>query len=110
MYTVNELLDRCVVQHENDCIPSAGELLKIVDEILTVLRVGGQPVDAAIPRRCQVCGRDYYQLLKNESSALGEMAYIKMDVYGCANCGHIQMFGRRDTKWTGPLKPGNPRF
>ncbi len=110
MHAVNDLLDRCVVELEKDCVTSAGALLKIVDETLVLLRAGGQPVSDAIPRRCRVCGRGHYLRLKKDSISVSGAEPILVDLYGCEFCGHIQMFGRRATKFTGHDASDSPRF
>ena len=110
MHLVNEVLDRCVVQHEKDCLSSASELLKIVDETIDALRVGGEPVSDGIPRRCRVCGRGHYRRIKKDSASLAEAPTILVDVYGCESCGHIQMFGQRDAQYTSRAGKKNPRF
>jgi serine/threonine protein kinase len=110
MHTVNELLDRCVVESERDCLPTAGELLKVIDKTLDALSVGGQSIDDGIPRLCRVCGRGHYQRLKRNSVPLNEVPVILVEVYGCEFCGHIQMFGRRNTQYTPRDGKTNPRY
>lgn len=40
MVIVNDLLSKCIVQHENECLPSAQELVQEMDKALGLLRGG----------------------------------------------------------------------
>ena len=110
MYAVNELLDKCVVETEDKCLPTASELLTLVDKTLETLRVGGEPIDDRVPRQCRVCGRGRYARLNKDAVSLAELPAIVVNIYGCESCGHIQKFGHRNTKYTPRANSNAPRF
>ena len=60
MRFVNKILQQTVVEDEEDCLPSAAELLGLVDAALVALRHGGQPISDGLSRRCLVCGLGRY--------------------------------------------------
>jgi len=91
MCTANRILDHCVVEHESDCLESAGQLLSMVDEFLRMLANGGQLLGKGVPRPCRVCGRGQYQVQPGRFPLPGSPDW---DVYACDYCDHIQFFGR----------------
>lgn len=63
---VNGILDQCVVEEEEQCVQSAQELLKLVDEALRVLGMGGTTLRLDEPIACRVCGVGYYRTTVGE--------------------------------------------
>ena len=61
MRIVNLILNACIVEEPGKCLPSAKELLAVVDDWLGVLRRGGEIVATGVPRTCRVCGHGQYQ-------------------------------------------------
>jgi len=60
MQIVNEILSKCVVEDEDNCLRSAVELLSLVDQAIARLRSTGlRPVDGS-PWPCRVCGKGNY--------------------------------------------------
>jgi serine/threonine protein kinase len=107
MYFVNRILDRCVVEEADKCLSSAGDLLLMVDEMLTIIGHGGQMLGPHIPRPCRVCGKGVYKPEHwRAGSRLAEVGQIRIwqpsDASGldrllvrtfvCDNCGHIEFF------------------
>ncbi len=90
MFAVNEILDKCIVEHAEDCLSSAGDLLLMVDSIITMLSKGGQVLRKGVPRPCRVCGLGEYQLASGRFPLPG----TDWDVYACDHCDHLQFFGR----------------
>jgi serine/threonine protein kinase len=60
MHMINAILDNCLHDHPDKCIPSGG-LLEVVDAHLRVMQRGGQMLRDGVPRPCRVCGQGYYR-------------------------------------------------
>ena len=111
MHLVNEILDKCVVEHAADCKISAQDLLIIVDTTLQALDRGGLPIKQDIPRPCRVCGVGFYeregfvgsQPQPTARDWIGlrfwisgnETTTLPVRVLTCGYCGHIQLFNAR---------------
>jgi serine/threonine protein kinase len=103
MPVVNSILDSCIVPDEDHCIPSASDLLKRIDEALS-LHGAGLSVDARgnliVP--CVVCGRGVY---KEEAPDGGTVELIRISrmrerlspiivrSFRCNVCTHAAFFG-----------------
>jgi serine/threonine protein kinase len=96
MHAANQILDRCIVEHEADCLSSAADLLLHVDAIVNMLSNGGQLLGNGVPRPCQACGVGHYQLARGrfEQVEISGPDVQAIDVYTCDYCDHIQFFGR----------------
>jgi serine/threonine protein kinase len=103
MQWANKILDRCVVEEEEQCLRNAGELLRLLDETEAAVRIGGKALTGA-PLRCEVCGegkyedvpssaRDFFNFGFQNQSAQAESRF---KVLRCSNCGHCQLFMFRD--------------
>jgi len=82
---VTRILKKCIVQHETDCLKSAGDLLALVDEMIRALEFGGQVLrkeNAAV--RCRVCGIGLCPVTIPYGAQ-------QMTLY-CDNCGHVLIF------------------
>ena len=100
MQVINTILDMCLVEKPAQCLESAEELLKIVDQKLAVLESGGQLLSA--PRRCRVCGKGFYRPVSD--SPQGTVQLNTTDQYGrighpilirpfvCNVCTHHELF------------------
>jgi hypothetical protein len=95
MHIANRILDHCVVEHEADCLQTAGALLSMLDQFLTLLGNGGQLLIDGVPRPCRVCGIGQYQIAPQRSPLPGSPDW---DIYACDYCDHIQFFGRSKPK------------
>lgn len=92
MRLANAILARCVVERKDECVSSAGELVKVIDEALIVLRRGGELLRSDLPRACRVCGSGIYGLED-------QLAHVDLSgspfmgvAYVCNACGHLQIF------------------
>lgn len=118
MAVLNEILGRCVVEKEKDCLPSARELLELVDARIALLRRRGQILRDGVSRPCRICGRGKYQpASKAEEKWSGNRllflppkeiqgridpgqllnfpkydAIVTTRLYSCEFCGHIELF------------------
>ena len=100
------ILDRCIVEHEEDCKLSSAELLILVEEVLQAVKRHAQVLGDAIERKCTVCGIGYYQCIINEDSTelhnfgLNAVGNSSFKIFTCSHCGHVQMFriSNRDSK------------
>jgi serine/threonine protein kinase len=91
MQLANRLLDKCIVEHEKDCLQDAGALLNEIDSIL-------RETYHASPnaRHCRICNRGQYVELARTNGRGGASsdAAAKDDIktYYCDFCGHITQF------------------
>lgn len=76
MNAVNAILDKCVVEDPKDCLPSAGELLLVVDAHFAVMARGGQLLSDGVPRPCRVCGQGFYRPCGSSSSVPAEVLAV----------------------------------
>ena len=113
MVLLNDLLNKCIVEDEENCLENAGLLLNEIDSLLSALRLGADPMSDS-ERPCRVCGFGKYQLEVNNRdrysyrniqnfgfNPAGERAF---KVFVCDNCGNVQLFScQRDSDppgWT----------
>lgn len=110
MHSINAILDKCLHDTPDKCLPSAAELLKVVDAHLQVMRRGGQLLREGVPRPCRVCGIGFYRppeariravALQSGGTAAPDMEYARSfrpndtlytEFLVCDQCGHIQLF------------------
>jgi hypothetical protein len=110
MHIINSVLDKCVVAKPGDCLESARELLKEVDEALRILERGGQVLSEGVPRPCHVCGKGFYrpgdaatnrpQEINLRSWARANQGYesgpmFQLRLFTCDVCGHVELFAAR---------------
>ena len=102
MALLNNLLDKCIVQYEQNCLENAGLLLKEIDSLLNALRLGADLMSDS-ERPCRVCGFGKYQLEvnKDRTKALNfglnipgvyTPASPAFKIFVCNKCGNIQTF------------------
>lgn len=120
MHLINSILDQCLVEEPKQCLPSADELLKVVDDTLALIESGSPLRDekGRLVLPCRVCGRGFYQ----EERLVGlhqvtdernmPVSPIRLRLFTCNVCTHREFFapGYPDeaaakgwTPWT-PLK------
>ena len=92
----NQLLAKCVVEDESDCLPDASALLAEIDKVLFIIQRGGDLIGEDIERHCRVCGVGKYQRASQhtvENSAV-RMPSGRQGLYmfTCNHCGHVQLF------------------
>jgi serine/threonine protein kinase len=101
MHLVNDILKKCVVTREKDCLPSAVDLAMIVKTDSWMLQHGGQLVREGVPRICQVCGLGQYQtgtadmvsaLYQSKDRVDQQVGVFRMHPFACDRCGHVQLF------------------
>lgn len=104
MPIINELLAKCIVENESDCLQSANVLLAELDK--TIQRIKGRNVSLAhnTKRECLVCGEGKYGLIVNGNSTdahnfgISPTGMSGFKIYKCGFCGHIQMFHFENTE------------
>jgi len=93
-----KILDRCIVEKEEQCLPSAVDLLLMIDAVLPVIELHAQVVSKGVERICTVCGQGQYLSVEEDSPNtmqnfnLTPTGQTKFLVYCCSNCGHVQTF------------------
>ena len=112
MALLNGLLDKCIVEDEENCLENAGLLLREIDALLNALRFGADIMSDS-ERPCRVCGFGEYQLVVNnrdrhnkiENFGLNPTGTSAFKIFVCNNCGNIQTFycqeGGDPPGWTG---------
>jgi serine/threonine protein kinase len=105
MHMINVILERSVVQRQEQCLGSADDLLLVVDSNLETIKQGGQLLNEGIPRICHVCGVGRYarQTLTKDTPTYGlrlwngatDTSMIGVEVWVCGTCHHIQFFRTR---------------
>ncbi|MDE2736167.1 MAG: protein kinase [Gemmatimonadota bacterium] len=106
MEFVNELLDKCVVENEADCLPDASNLWLYIDDILRALELSADPI-RDILRPCKVCGFGFYRPFSDFPSKDMDRSEIELfglkpegdatfKIHNCNRCGHVQLFYTRD--------------
>jgi len=105
MHLINAILDKCVVEQADQCLPGAQDLLGWIDEALGIVERGGQLMREGVPRPCHVCGKGFYQAtnlrenprggpisLRFWGAEPGDVATLPARPLACDYCGHIELF------------------
>lgn len=98
MALVNDLLSKCVVEDESNCLSDASELLKEVDNTLNRIRVGAGILSSSVKRGCPVCGLGSYSMAVDRNiTAAGNFGIQgrgmqTFRIFACDMCGHVQLF------------------
>jgi serine/threonine protein kinase len=94
---INDLLGKCIVEFERDCLPDATALLNEIDEIIVKIEKDTAWFSKDTKKYCKVCNigeyveADYRTI--NQYHA--KNAYLTFE---CNHCGHIQLFGLNKDK------------
>jgi serine/threonine protein kinase len=105
MHMINAILDKCVVEQADQCLPGAGDLLLFVDDALGIIKRGGQLQREGVPRPCHVCGKGFYQPVSLRENSQHRPVGLRFWVIGtgdsgtlparplaCDYCGHVELF------------------
>jgi serine/threonine protein kinase len=102
MYIINQILEKCVVTREQDCLPSAQDLYLMVGKYLEMTQLGGQLLSDGVPRPCHVCGLGQYRPERFRSNIAeggvrfwlsgSETASLWLQPWACDHCGHVELF------------------
>jgi serine/threonine protein kinase len=100
MPVLHGIIEKCVVEEPDECLPSAVELLALVDEQLTVLERGGESMTDGTPSYCRTCGKGRYQKVHLDPNVTGEPVVnltmagkpIAVSMFVCDKCYHAQFF------------------
>lgn len=110
----NVVVDRCVVENEENCIEDTDSLLKIVDDCLRAVKNRAQRLADDVVRHCTVCGFGSYKCVVNENERASGKFGLRPDsgplpafkIFSCDFCGHSQIFyfpaGARPSAWAKP--------
>lgn len=112
MYMANSLFKKCIVEHEEDCLTNASDLLDEIDKLISLLDIGADQIGDNIARHCKVCGVGFYELIVDRNiHGLADYQFNPMGrneksykFFKCNHCGHVQLFsfhGEKDPPaWT----------
>lgn len=95
---VDRLLSKCIVEREEDCVSSAGELLIHINDTLTIIDSDAGLVGPKVQRKCRVCGLGRYALYADREDTAGKGNFglqggpVEFKIFVCDNCGHSQLF------------------
>jgi hypothetical protein len=102
MRTVNHILEKCVVEEPVDCLNSAEDLLKIVDESLALISRGLPTLDekGKLTLPCRVCGKGSYREHYPQGhfrlpgyDAMGRPENpVHVRLFVCNVCSHYELF------------------
>ncbi len=103
MHMINAILDKCVVEQADQCLPNAQELLGWTDEALGIIARGGQLLREGVPRPCRICGKGFYRpvafpQVPNALPGLrlwlggSEVASLPVSPLACDYCGNLEFF------------------
>jgi hypothetical protein len=96
MTLVNRVLSRCITEEQDQCLDDASKLLPIVEETLSLIEKGAQPLDAR--RQCLVCGKGSYlphgsTLSVVKTDKLGRTSgNTLLSAFLCNVCKHFEFF------------------
>ena len=101
MLWIDELLDKCVVERENQLkVRDGTELLHEIDDMINAIQVHAIPAKTvlAIQRHCRICSVGIYQPHK-----VGHAGSVATNPFKCNSCGHLDFFeARQATSQTRP--------
>ncbi len=95
MKAINAILEKCLVEDPKDCLPSAQQLLPLVDEALASLERPMPMFDerGEVQLPCRICGRGFYQARDEQldiGNSLAGRTLLRMFV--CNVCTHFEFF------------------
>ena len=104
MTFLNRILDKCIVQREENCLSNASELCLEIDNALRAISMGADPIDGPF-RWCRVCGLGAYKQIADikrtdrrniEDFGLVPRGKNNFNIFACSRCGHVQLFHSND--------------
>jgi serine/threonine protein kinase len=93
-----QVIAKCIVREERDCIGSAPRLLTVVDELIAAGTSLGERPTGAVRWRCRMCQEGSYErvptLLLAQMPGRGLDNQNTLAIYVCNNpsCGHAELF------------------
>ena len=101
---MNELLAKCIVENEADCLQSANVLLAELDKMIKKIRSGNVRLANNSKRPCIICTEGSCQRIVNGGSTdthnfgISPTGMSGFKIYKCNFCGHIQLFHFENTE------------
>ncbi len=96
---IDAIVKKCVVEEPEQCLPSATELLSVVDVQLGILERGGHAVGDGVPRHCRVCSKGQYHRVVNPNVTAKTVLTLsiagmpmQLAMFICDNCSHVEFF------------------
>ena len=105
----NPLFEKCIVENEEDCLPSATELLEEVDKVLNIIDINAEQFDISDNKPCKVCGIGNYELIVDRNNTDARNFGIQpagtrtFKIFTCDHCGNVRLFtfsgGQNPSAW-----------
>ena len=100
-YMINEILEKCVVEREKNCV-GIHDVRAMVISFVSLIEQGGQLLHKEVPRPCHVCGSGEYRLQSLQQNTTtgniriftsgSESKGVTVQMFTCDKCGHIEFF------------------
>ena len=116
MEFLNRLLDKCIVENEEDCWPDASWLRVQIDDTLRALKFGADPI-GDFNRPCRICGFGVYKQIADITDeyrtsttnfGLEPKGSAGFKIFICSHCGHVQLFFGIDRKYPTAWEDASP--
>ena len=107
MEFLNRLLDKCIVENEEECWPDASWLRVQIDDTLRAIKFGADPI-GDFNRPCRICGFGVYRQIADITDeyrtsttnfGLEPKGSAGFKIFICDHCGHVQLFYGIDRKY-----------
>lgn len=98
MKWANWLISKCIVEHENSCLPEVSLFLHFVNEVLFAIQVGAYVIEQGAVWPCNVCGLGEYRCIIDRNPAeqrnfgLNPAGDQRFKIFACIRCGNVQLF------------------
>jgi serine/threonine protein kinase len=114
MQFINRILEDSVVEHEEECILTAADMLGYINKMIQTAERGGQMLRKDVPRPCRICGEGFYVpefVFSNSMPRIRSGDPVSLTVwianqqtplsvfpFVCSYCGHLEFFTKSAPK------------
>ncbi len=101
MNVINSIVDKCLVEEPSACLPSAEQLLGVVDDALAAINRGAQVGmrNGEIEIPCRMCGKGVCRLVADKQVKLvafdrmgRQLSPVEVRLFVCNVCTHYEFF------------------
>lgn len=89
---VNRIFARTLVQFSQECLPTATDLLREIDEAIAAIETSAQLPSKTKPMRCRFCGVGSYEQVSGIQSDGFADSSDRRYTWRCNKCGHLESF------------------